>query len=82
MPFLLFLTLLGVIYIGNNYYSDSMIRKTNVMQRQVDEMRIDYGSVKYEFMYSGKKAEILKKVRGLGLVERDKPVYRIKTDEK
>ncbi|MEM1135100.1 MAG: FtsL-like putative cell division protein [Bacteroidota bacterium] len=77
VPFFFFLTFLGVIYISNNYYSDRLSRKVTVMEREVNKLRVDYGSRKYEFINVSKFNEIAKKVRGLGLIENNEPVIKI-----
>jgi len=81
VPYLLFLTLLGIIYIGNTYYSDKAVRELNIIQSEVEELRIEYSSKKYESMFYSKKEEIEKKIRGRGLIERSGGMYVIELDK-
>jgi hypothetical protein len=82
IPFFGFLTILGVLYIANTYYADNMVRKINAMEKEVEEYRVDYSAYKYEYMLKSKHNEIHRKVKRLGLIEKDQPVYRISTQKK
>ena len=45
IPKILFVTLLLVIYIGNNHYSEKTARKIEELETQVEELRADYTSL-------------------------------------
>lgn len=77
IPFFLFLTFLGVVYIANSYYADNLNRQITESEKRVEELRVDYNSYKYEYMLLGKPEEMQKRVKGLGLISKDKPVIRI-----
>ncbi len=82
VPHFIFLTFLGLIYISNNYYSDRTIRKINKLDKEVDVLRIEYSTLKYEYIYSSKQSEIAEKVKQYGLIENDRPVYKIPLNDK
>ncbi len=82
VPFFFFLTFLGLIYIGNNYYADRLSRKVSVLEKEVNKLRVDYGSRKYEFINLSKYKEIANKVRGIGLTENREPVTRLEFHKK
>jgi len=77
LPRILFLTLLGVLYIGNVHYSERIIRRYTEAQRQLEIMRVDYSSLKYEYINLGKPSELAKRVAKLGLIENDKPIISL-----
>jgi len=81
VPKLVFLTILGVLYIANTYYADRMIREISTLHKEVEELRVDYGSYKYEYIHSSKYAEISQRVRSIGLIENDEPVTLIEVTE-
>lgn len=80
IPHLIFLAVLGIFYIGNSHYAENMIRQTNKLESQVDNLRSNYTSRKVEFMYSSKQSEIIKAVeeKQLDLKETNKNLYKIK----
>ncbi len=82
VPYFAFLTVLGLIYISNNYYSDKMMRKINALDKEVEILRIDYSTLKYEYIYSSKQSEIAEKVKQYGLIENQKPAYRIPLNDR
>lgn len=77
VPHFIFLTFLGLLYIFNNYYADRMVRHINALDKQVDVLRVDYNTLKYDYIYSSKQSEIAEKVKQYGLIENQKPPYRI-----
>ena len=81
IPFFFFLTFLGLIYISNTYYADRLSKQIADMEKEVNKLRVDYGSRKYEFVNVSKFEEISKKVRGLGLIENNEPVIRLENSE-
>lgn len=81
LPHMIYITFLGVLYIANNYYTEKVIAQTIEIQQQLDSVKVDYSTLKYEFVYASKPAEIAEKVKQLGLVENEEPVYKIEVDE-
>lgn len=80
IPHLIFLAVLGIFYIGNSHFAENMIRQTNKLESQVENLRSHYTSRKVEFMYSSKQSEIVKSVqdKNLKLDESNKNLYKIK----
>jgi len=69
IPFILFLTLLAVIYIYNGHYADKTTRNINRTAREVKELQHEYKTVKGEVMFRSKQSELVKAVEPLGLKE-------------
>lgn len=77
IPYILFITMIGIFYIGNNHYSERMIRKASRLEVEVDELRSDYTSMKAEYMFSSKQSEVAKEVEKFGLIESSEPPKKI-----
>ena len=76
--FLLFLTLLAIIYIANTYYAEKKIYKSNKLSKELDELRYDYISSKSELMFHSKQSEVAKMLKETGLKESKEPPHKIK----
>ncbi len=81
IPKILFVTLLLVIYIGNNHYAERSARKIEQLEAQVEELRASYTSMKADYMYASQQSEVAKKVKKLGLEENEVPPYKIEIDK-
>ena len=77
LPKIFFIMVLGLIYIGNTHYAEQTVRKINLMQVEVEDMRADYTTLKADLMFSSKQSEVARKVRPLGLKESLIPPYKV-----
>ena len=78
VPFFAFLTILGVLYIGNNYSYERLMSKISAEEKEVEALRVDYSAIKYDYIKASQPTEISKRVKGLGLVENKDPFVKIK----
>ena len=69
LPKILFVLTLGLIYIGNTHYAEQTVRKINMMQVEVEDLRADYTTLKADLMFSSKQSEVARKVHAFGLKE-------------
>lgn len=67
VPFFFFLGFLATIYIANSHFAERNVRKIQVLQREIKEMRWFYMSLQSENMFNSKRSEIAKKVAPDGL---------------
>ncbi len=74
---ILFLFFIALIYIWNSHYAEKSIRNINKLEKEVEDLRADYTTMKAEFMLSGKQSEVAKRVRPFGLVESIEPPQKI-----
>lgn len=74
-PFVIFITLLCVIYIANRYSAEKIVRKTQIIQNELKELRAEQISVTSELMQLSQQSEVVKLVtqNELGLVESVEP---------
>lgn len=78
-PFILYLTFLALLYIGNRYHAERIVRKTSSLKSEIQELRSESISVGTELMYKSSQSEVLKMVneRGLGLEQSKVPPGKI-----
>lgn len=77
LPYVLFMVLIGLFYIGNSHYADKTNRKITKLEREVEDLRADYTTLKADYMFSSKQSEVAKKVKDLGLFESQEPPFKI-----
>lgn len=76
MPFLMFLFLLAIVYIGNSYYAEKTIRDIDRTQKEIRELRSEFITARSELMYCSK----LSRGGGIDRAERSKRVDRSTTE--
>jgi len=69
LPYILFLTFLAFIYIGNRYHAEKVVRENSKMQDDVKELRAKAISTSAELMHLSKQSEVVRLIRekNLGL---------------
>lgn len=65
--FVLFISLLGLIYIANAHFAEKKVRQIQSMQRDVKQLRWEYMTLKSENMYNSKLSEVRKNAENDGL---------------
>lgn len=84
IPYILFLTILAIIYIGNRYQAEKIVRETIVLNNEVKELRSEAITTTSELMYISKQSEVAKLVekKGLDLKEAVVPPQKIVIKDK
>lgn len=77
LPFLLFISLLAVIYIANGYYAEAKMRKQNKLTEELKELRSEYIITKSDLMFISKQSEVAKAALAMGLKESVVPPKKI-----
>ena len=79
LPFVLFVTMLIIIYIGNRYHAEKVIRQTLKLQTELKELRARAISTASELEFISRQTEVSRLVeqRNLGLKEATEPPYKI-----
>jgi hypothetical protein len=75
LPFFLFISFLILIFIGNRYHAERVVRQTDILQKELKELRSEAISVASEFNRINKQSEVVKLIeeQGLDLVETTDP---------
>ena len=81
IPHTLFLTAIGIFYIGNNHWAEKTIREIDKTRIEVEELRADYTSLKADYMYASKQSEVARKVNKIGLEESYTPPNKLVIDK-
>ncbi len=66
-----------IIYISNQHSVEKKIRNINKLEKEVEELRTDYITLKNNFMFSRKETEVLKKAKDMGLENSNIPPEKI-----
>jgi hypothetical protein len=77
MPFLIFLSLLTMLYIANSHMAVKNIRDIDKLNKEVKELSWEYKSLKADLMFKSKLTEVAKKVDTLGIKELTEPPKKI-----
>lgn len=77
LPFLVYICVLGMIYIGNSHMAVSNIRSIDKLNKEVSELSWEYKSLKAELMFKSKLTEVARKVDTLGIKELTEPPKKI-----
>lgn len=77
LPYLLFLTILAIIYIGNTYYAEKTFQETEYLKTELKELRYQYITNKSALMFQSRQSEISARAQVYGLKETSLPPYKI-----
>jgi len=77
LPFLIFLSVLCMLYIANSHMAVKNIRKIDKLNKEVKELSWEYKSLKADLMFKSKLTEVAKKVDTLGIKELTEPPKKI-----
>ena len=81
LPFVFFLTFLGVVYIFNAHSVERKIRKIDTLKDEVNDMRWRYHDIRNEITYGSTQSQIQKRVADLQLKPVEKAPVKIKSNE-
>ncbi len=81
LPFIVFLTFLGIIYIGNRHGAENNIREIDKLSKEVKELSWDFKTLKADLMFKSKQTEVIAKVDSLlGLKVPLTPAIKLEID--
>ncbi len=82
--YVLLLTLLAAIYIGNRFHAEKITRETTVLQSEVKDLRAESLSVSADLIFISRQSEVYRMVKekGLELEELKTPPYRLLVEKK
>ena len=74
---ILWVTFLLIIYIGLTHNAERLVRRTQRIRTEVDELRAQYTTLQADFMKSGKQSELIKRMAPLGLTDSQTPPRKL-----
>ncbi len=75
--YILLISTLAILYIGNARYAERQLRKINEIQSRLKQLRWEYMSTTSDLMFKSKQTEVAKLVAPLGLEELKQPPKKI-----
>ncbi len=77
--FIIWLTFLGIVYIGNSYHAENVARQINSLQREVKDLRAESITTAAELMYVSRQSIVEQMVRSTRpeLKESVNPPYKV-----
>jgi hypothetical protein len=81
LPFIFFLALLGMVYIGNRHLAENNLRDIDKLSKEVKELSWDYKSTKAEFAFKSTLTEVAKRADTLGIRQPVEPPQKITEQE-
>lgn len=84
LGYILLVTLLAAIYIGNRFHAEKITRESTRLQREVKDLRAESLSTSADLMFISKQSVVFSMVRekGLNLEELKIPPYKLLVDKK
>ena len=84
LVYILLVTLLAVIYIGNRFQAEKITRETTKLLREVKDLRAESLSTSVDLMDVSRQSEVFRMVRenGLSLEELKTPPYKLLVNKK
>lgn len=77
LPFLIYLTCIGLLYIFNSNYANRTIISISRTKKQIEEQRFEYINTKSKLMQTTRQTEIAKRLKNSGLKESKTPPRKI-----
>jgi hypothetical protein len=77
LPYILYLTLITLFYIGNTHFAEKTIRRIDKTKVETEDLRADYTTLKSDYMEASKQSEVARNVAPLGIEESSSPPYQI-----
>lgn len=77
IPFMVFITILGVIYIANSYNAEKTIIEISKTKKELEELRFEYITTKSNLMFLSKQSEIAYRLAGSEIKESTVPPIKL-----
>ncbi len=80
LPFIFYMALLGMIYIGNRHLSEKNIRDIDKLTKEVKELSWDYKTTKADYAFKSTQTEVAKRADTLGIHQPVAPPQKLTDD--
>jgi len=81
LPYLIFLTFIGLAYIFNSNYADKTVIRISRTKNQLEELRFDYINTKSKLMQATRQSELVHRLENRGVKESKIPPRKIIVQE-
>ncbi|MCB9173093.1 MAG: hypothetical protein H6589_00615 [Flavobacteriales bacterium] len=69
LPYMLFVTVIGILYIANGYYAEKTVRSLYKTTSDLKELRSEYITIKSDLNYLSKQSQVALATESLGIKE-------------
>ncbi|MCB0397420.1 MAG: S-adenosyl-methyltransferase [Flavobacteriales bacterium] len=76
-PYILFLALLGILYIANIHFAERTVREMDHVQQELKELQTEYITTRSEIMYNSKQSRVSVALSPQGIKESTVPPKKI-----
>jgi hypothetical protein len=80
VPYVLYLVLLGLLYVALAHSGDRLQRDYLVTKREVQDLRFDYMTLKADYMLESMQSNLAKQVEGIDMIQPDEPPFKIEVE--
>ena len=77
VPYILFVAAVALFYIGNSHFAEKNVRQIDKLEKEVEDLRADYTTLKSDYMFASKQSEVARNVANLGIKESLQPPEKI-----
>lgn len=77
LPFIFFLTFLGILYIANGYYAQNTVRDLYKVGNELKVLRSEYITLKSDLNYNSKQSQVAQATAPYGIIESITPPTKI-----
>lgn len=77
LPFVFFLTFLGILYIANGYNTEKLVRELDEINDEMKELQSEYITIKSDLNYESKQSQVAAKTIAFGVKESTIPPTKI-----
>lgn len=77
IPFFLFLSAIGILYIANSYWGDKTVREIESIKKELKELRFEHISTKSTLIYNSQQSEVAHRLDSTGIKESVAPPSKI-----
>jgi hypothetical protein len=80
VPFVVFIAVLGVLYIANGHMADNTIRNIGKAEYTLKQLQYQYKTIQAEVIFRSKESEMVKAVAPLGVKRLTEPPVLLKPE--
>ena len=83
LPFILYLALIGILYISNTYYTSGTLRQIEKVKVQIKELRYEYVSTRKQLIESSRRNKVIERLKwdSKELKESKVPPYKMEVQD-
>jgi hypothetical protein len=77
LPYILFLALIIMFYIGNTYYAEKKEREIQALRKSLKELRYEYITTRSNLMNQSQQSEVARRLEAINIKESTVPPVKV-----